>query len=91
MPLARVMAEHFIGVERLMEILSLTEKYKDPIEILTELECAGSREKVRERERGKKAGDDRAFGFLSKGRDYECNGFSNCGIANDIITLFFGY
>ena len=55
MPLARVMAEHFIGVERLMEILSLTEKYKDPIEILTELECAGSREKVREREKGKKS------------------------------------
>jgi len=55
MPLARVMAEHFIGVERLTEILSLTEKYKDPIEILTELECTGSREKAREREKGKKS------------------------------------
>ncbi|MDD1706307.1 MAG: DEAD/DEAH box helicase [Methanoregulaceae archaeon] len=55
MPLARVMAEHFIGVERLLEILSLTNRYRDPIEILTELECTGSREKVREREKGKKA------------------------------------
>jgi helicase len=55
MPLARVMAEHFIGVERLMEILSLTEKYRDPIEILTELECAESREKAKEREIGKKS------------------------------------
>jgi helicase len=55
MPLARVMAEHFIGVERLLEILSLTNRYRDPIEILTELECAETREKVREREKGKKA------------------------------------
>jgi helicase len=54
MPLARVMAEHFIGVERLMEILLLAEKYRDPIEILTELEVAESREKVREREKSKK-------------------------------------
>jgi helicase len=54
MPLARVMAEHFIGVERLMEILSLAEKYRDPIEILTELEGTESREKVREREKSKK-------------------------------------
>jgi putative ATP-dependent RNA helicase len=55
MPLARVMAEHFIGVERLNEILSLTEKYRDPIEILAELECAGSREKEKGREKGKKS------------------------------------
>jgi helicase len=55
LPLARVMAEHFIGVERLLEILTLTNRYRDPIEILTELECAESREKVREREKGKKA------------------------------------
>jgi helicase len=53
MPLARVMAEHFIGVERLMEILSLIDTYRDPLEILTELECAESREKVKEREKGK--------------------------------------
>ena len=55
MPLARVMAEHFIGVERLADILSLTEKYQDPIEILTELEGAESREKAKEREKEKKS------------------------------------
>jgi hypothetical protein len=37
-----------------MEILLLAEKYRDPIEILTELEVAESREKVREREKSKK-------------------------------------
>jgi helicase len=37
-PLARVMAEHFIGVERLLEILRLTKTLKDPVEIIAELE-----------------------------------------------------
>jgi helicase len=43
-PLARIMAEHFIGIERLSDILFLTEKTDDPIEILTELECRERRE-----------------------------------------------
>ena len=38
-PLARVMAEHFIGVERLLRIRRLVQKEDDPIEILTGLEC----------------------------------------------------
>lgn len=38
-PLARVMAEHFIGVERLLRIRRLVQKENDPIEILTGLEC----------------------------------------------------
>ena len=42
--MARVMAEHFIGVERLTDILALIQKTDEPVEILTELEC-GSREK----------------------------------------------
>jgi len=37
-PLARVMAEHFIGMERLMEIVRLTKDMKDPVEIIAELE-----------------------------------------------------
>jgi helicase len=37
--LSRVMASHFIGVERLLGILKLVEKVDDPIEILTELHC----------------------------------------------------
>jgi len=37
-PLARVMAEHFIGMERLLEIIRLTKAMKDPVEIIAELE-----------------------------------------------------
>jgi helicase len=37
-PLARVMAEHFIGMERLLEIVRLTRTIKDPVEIIAELE-----------------------------------------------------
>ncbi len=39
-PLARVMAEYFIGVERLGEIQKLMKKIEDPVEIVAELECA---------------------------------------------------
>lgn len=39
-PLAKVMAEHFIGVERLGEIQNLMKKIDDPVEIVAELECA---------------------------------------------------
>jgi helicase len=38
-PLARVMAEHFIGVERLLRIRRLVKEKDDPVGILTELEC----------------------------------------------------
>jgi helicase len=51
MPLARVMAEHFIGVERLLEILRLVKTMNDPIEILAELECSGYEQEKREREK----------------------------------------
>src|SRR5512136_3492598 len=37
-PLARVMAEHFIGMERLLEIVRLTKTMEDPVEIIAELE-----------------------------------------------------
>jgi len=37
-PLARVMAEHFIGMERLLEIVRLTRVMDDPLEIIAELE-----------------------------------------------------
>jgi len=33
------MAEHFIGVERLLRIRQLVQNEDDPIEILTGLEC----------------------------------------------------
>jgi hypothetical protein len=47
------MAEHFIGVERLSEILTLARKNEDPLEILTELECGNAREN-QEKEKRKK-------------------------------------
>ena len=37
-PLARVMAEHFIGMERLLEVVRLTKKMDDPVDIIAELE-----------------------------------------------------
>src|SRR5512136_862735 len=37
-PLAKVMAEHFIGMERLLEIIRLTKVMKEPEEIIAELE-----------------------------------------------------
>jgi len=52
-PLARVMAEHFIGVERLFEIRNLMEEESDPLDIVAELACAET-EKRKEREREKK-------------------------------------
>jgi helicase len=39
-PMARVMAEHFMGVERLGMLQRLIRKIKDPVELLAELECA---------------------------------------------------
>jgi helicase len=38
-PLGRVMAEHFIGIERLMRIRSLVREVEDPLMILADLEC----------------------------------------------------
>lgn len=38
-PLARVMAEHFFGMERLDELQQLLRNRKNPIDIIAELEC----------------------------------------------------
>jgi hypothetical protein len=43
------MAEHFIGMERLLEIRRLVTKADDPVDIVAELECEQTRdERVRE-------------------------------------------
>ena len=42
--LSRIMAEHFIGVERLTRIIDLVRVTKDPLEILAELDCATDEE-----------------------------------------------
>jgi helicase len=38
-PMARVMAEHFMGVERLERLQRLVRKVKDPVDLLADLEC----------------------------------------------------
>ena len=48
-PLARGMAEHFIGVERLSRIIRLVNEMKDPLDILADLECASDEEAAREK------------------------------------------
>jgi len=55
-PLARVMAEHFIGMERLLEILRLTRIMQDPTDIIAELE---SEDVHKERKPDKKTPDQR--------------------------------
>jgi helicase len=53
-PLSCLMAEHFIGVERLSRIIDLVREMKDPLEILAELDCATDEEAAlsqRKRER----------------------------------------
>jgi helicase len=53
-PLAKVMAEHFIGMERLLEIIRLTKVMKEPEEIIAELESEDvHKEKKTEREKKK--------------------------------------
>jgi len=52
-PLARVMAEHFIGVERLLEVRELARKMEDPLDIVAELACADA-ERRKEKEKEKK-------------------------------------
>lgn len=49
--LSRVMAEHFIGVERLLEIMRLVRQLDNPVEIVAELECV-NHEENRERKPG---------------------------------------
>jgi helicase len=52
-PLARVMAEHFIGMERLLEIIRLTKCNTEPLDIIGELECEDvHKDKRPEKKRG---------------------------------------
>lgn len=43
-PLSRIMAEHFIGVERLARIIDLVKETRDPLQILADLDCATDEE-----------------------------------------------
>jgi helicase len=55
-PLAKVMAEHFIGMERLLEILRLTKFMDDPVDVIAELESEDvhKEKKPEQKKEGKK-------------------------------------
>ena len=54
-PLAKVMAEHFIGMERLLEILRLTKFMDDPVDVIAELESEDvHKEKKTEKGKGRR-------------------------------------
>jgi helicase len=56
-PLARVMSEHFIGIERLLEIMRLVKEMDDPLDIIAELESEGMEKE--ETQKKEKSGKDR--------------------------------
>lgn len=58
-PLAKVMAEHFIGMERLLEIIRLTKVMKEPVDIIAELESEDvhKEKKSNPKARGSKPGE----------------------------------
>jgi helicase len=55
-PMAKVMAEHFIGMERLLEILRLTKFMDDPVDVIAELESEDVHQdkKTEQKKAGKK-------------------------------------
>ena len=57
-PLARVMSEHFIGLERLLEIKDLVKKMDEPLDIIAELESEGLDDEPGKKEKGEKGGKE---------------------------------
>jgi helicase len=58
-PLARVMAEHFIGINRLLRVMKLSEKMEDPLEVIAELDCVEAEEAGQKPDREEKRKRDR--------------------------------
>ena len=58
-PLARVMAEHFIGINRLLRVVKLSEKMDDPLEIIAELDCVEAEDAGQKPDREEKRNRDR--------------------------------
>jgi len=48
-PLAKVMSEHFIGIERLLEVVRLTKLMDEPLDIIAELESPPMEKEEREK------------------------------------------
>jgi helicase len=55
-PLAKVMAEHFIGMERLLEVIRLTKVMDDPVGIIAELESGDLQHEKTKPEHGGRKG-----------------------------------
>jgi len=58
-PLARVMAEHFIGINRLLRVVKLSDKMDDPLEIIAELNCVEAEDAGQKHERQERRSRDR--------------------------------
>jgi len=77
-----VMAEHFIGIERLLRIAALSERMEDPLTIIAELECgedtgAPEAEKKRQehgRSYGQRPGEQGKHGSHGNVRGYPDHG-----------------
>jgi helicase len=71
-PLAKVMAEHFIGMERLLEIIRLTKVMKEPVDIIAELESEDVHKdkKSDPKARGSKPGETLKEPEKGSGRSY---------------------
>jgi len=58
-PLAKVMAEHFIGINRLLRVVKLSEKMDDPLEIIAELNCVEAEDAGQKPERHERRSRER--------------------------------
>ncbi|MDO5845761.1 MAG: DEAD/DEAH box helicase, partial [Methanocorpusculum sp.] len=63
-PLGRVMAEHFIGMERLLEIDRLVRLMDDPLEIIAELAALDEEQDKDKRREGKKSAEKKEANWI---------------------------
>ncbi|MDR3102540.1 MAG: DEAD/DEAH box helicase [Methanocalculaceae archaeon] len=56
-PLGHVMAEQFIGIEKLLEIDRLVRVMDDPLELIAEIECSGEERDKEKRRTGRKSAE----------------------------------
>jgi helicase len=61
-PLARVMSEHFIGIERLLEIVRLSQKMDEPLDIIAELESEGMEKETSSKSQKQQHGNKKGHG-----------------------------
>ncbi|MFA6362258.1 hypothetical protein [Methanoregula sp.] len=73
-PLARVMSEHFIGIERLLEIVRLSQKMDEPLDIIAELESEGmEKETSSKSQKQQRGGGKKGHGRYQSPQSYGFN------------------